>query len=153
MVSYLSCGIFNFFTLPASFWGDMTIENPRLLKALERKKKVEESIKKIKAQQNADSRKLETRRKILLGVVMEKMLVDGCVLASDFEKYLTKALTERDQAFFENYLDSLTSAPSPIPEESQPTNLPIAVPEITKPKKEYRPPPDMIIQGMKSTFN
>jgi hypothetical protein len=85
----------------------MTNDNPRLLKALERKRKAEESIKRIKARQNAEARKLDTRRKVLLGVIMEKLLFDGVITSSDFEKYLGKYLTERDQKVFENYLSAL----------------------------------------------
>ena len=86
----------------------MTNENPRLLKALQQKERAEKTIKKIKAQQNAESRKLDTRRKILLGVMLEKMLIDGCVTSVMFGDYLEKSMkTECDRSILNNYLDSL----------------------------------------------
>jgi F0F1-type ATP synthase assembly protein I len=86
----------------------MTNENPRLLKALQQKERAEKTIKKIKAQENAESRKLDTRRKILLGVMLEKMLIDGCVTPAVFGDYLEKFMkNERDHKVFDGYLDGL----------------------------------------------
>jgi hypothetical protein len=39
------------------------------------------------------------------------------------------------------------------PEPEQPANTPAVTPDPVKPKREYRPPPDMIIQGTKDPFN
>jgi hypothetical protein len=38
-------------------------------------------------------------------------------------------------------------------EPEKPANKPAVTPDPVKPKREYRPPPDMIIQGTKDPFN
>jgi hypothetical protein len=85
----------------------MVTDNPRLQKALEQKRKAEEVIKKIKAKENSQQRKLDTRRKILLGVVLQGMIADGVISANIFDKALDNYLmVDKDRELLDAYFES-----------------------------------------------
>lgn len=73
-----------------------------------RKQKIANQIRQIQSKEGTDKRKLDTRRKILLGAILEKLIVNQRVEINDvnkwFETYLTK---ERDKELFDGYLESL----------------------------------------------
>ena len=83
----------------------MTAENPRLGKLLERRNQIENQIKQIQAKENSQKRKIETRRKILFGVMLEKLIAEGEIeseiIAKAIDNYLT---TDRDRDLIKNYL-------------------------------------------------
>ena len=83
----------------------MTAENPRLGKLLERRNQIENQIKQIQAKENSQKRKIETRRKILFGVMLEKLIAEGEteseISAKAIDNYLT---TDRDRDLIKNYL-------------------------------------------------
>ena len=83
----------------------MTAENSRLGKLLERRNQIENQIKQIQAKENSQKRKIETRRKILFGVMLEKLITEGEIeneiIAKAIDNYLT---TDRDRDLIKNYL-------------------------------------------------
>ena len=83
----------------------MSGENPRLGRLLEQRKQIENRIKQIHAKENSQKRKLETRRKILFGVMLEKLITEGEIeneiIAKAIDNYLT---TDRDRDLIKNYL-------------------------------------------------
>jgi hypothetical protein len=95
----------------------MSSDNPRLEKLLEQRGKIENRIKQIQAKENAQKRKLDTRRKILFGVMFEGMLADNRVkektINSAIDGYLKN---DRDRDFIKNYVASLPK-PDPEPQE------------------------------------
>lgn len=95
----------------------MSSENPRLEKLLEQRGKIENRIKQIQAKENAQKRKLDTRRKILFGVMFEGMLADNRVkektINSAIDGYLKN---DRDRDLIKNYVASLPK-PDPEPQE------------------------------------
>jgi hypothetical protein len=95
----------------------MSSENPRLEKLLEQRGKIENRIKQIQAKENAQKRKIDTRRKILFGVMFEGMLADNRVkektINSAIDGYLKN---DRDRHLIKNYVASLPK-PDPEPQE------------------------------------
>jgi hypothetical protein len=95
----------------------MSSENPKLEKLLEQRGKIENRIKQIQAKENAQKRKLDTRRKILFGVMFEGMLADNRVkektINSAIDGYLKN---DRDRDLIKNYVASLPK-PDPEPQE------------------------------------
>jgi hypothetical protein len=72
-------------------------EKSRLELALERKQKADELVRKIKAAEGAKSRKLDTREKIICGVMFQGLIADGAISQEGFDKYVGKYLNERDR--------------------------------------------------------
>jgi large subunit ribosomal protein L7/L12 len=95
----------------------MSSENPRLEKLLEQRGKIENRIKQIHAKETAQKRKIDTRRKILFGVMFEGMLADNRVkektINSAIDGYLKN---DRDRDLIKNYVASLPK-PDPEPQE------------------------------------
>ena len=83
----------------------MNGENPRLGRLLERRNQIENQIKQIQAKESTNKRKLETRRRILFGVMFEKLIAEGQVeneiIIRAIDNYLT---TDRDRDLIRNYL-------------------------------------------------
>ena len=83
----------------------MNIENPKLEKLLKERQQIENRIKQIQAKKNSDKRKLDTRRKILFGVMFQKLIAEGQIenetITKAIENYLT---TDRDRDLIKNYL-------------------------------------------------
>ena len=93
----------------------MNSENYRLEKLLEERKQIENRIKKIQAKKNYQKRKLDTRRKILFGVMFQGIIVDNRVneevINSAINGYLKN---DRDRDLIKNYLASLPKVDSPL---------------------------------------
>ena len=83
----------------------MSGEKLKLEKLLERRNQIESRIKQIEAKEKSKARKLETRRKILLGVICEKLIandqIDNETITNAINSYLT---TDRDRDLIKNYL-------------------------------------------------
>ena len=83
----------------------MSGEKSKLEKLLEQRKQIENRIKQIHAKENSQKRKLEMRRKILFGVMLEKLITEGEIeneiIAKAIDNYLT---TDRDRDLIKNYL-------------------------------------------------
>ena len=83
----------------------MSGENLRLGRLLERRNQIENRIKQIKAKENSKARKIETRRKILLGIKFEKLIAEGQIenkiIIEAINNYLK---TDRDRDLIKNYL-------------------------------------------------
>jgi hypothetical protein len=95
----------------------MSSENPRLEKLLEQKGKIENRIKQIQAKENAQKRKLDTRRKILFGVIFEGLIADDLITEETINRAIGEYLTsDRDRDLVKNYLASLNK-PDPKPQE------------------------------------
>jgi large subunit ribosomal protein L7/L12 len=83
----------------------MASENARLEKLLEQKGKIENRIKQIQAKENAQKRKIDTRRKVLLGVMLDGLIREGRVkdevITEAIERYLK---IDIDRDLIKNYL-------------------------------------------------
>ena len=89
--------------------------NVRLDKLLEQKQTIENRIKEIQLVESKQRRKFETRRKILLGTMLHKMVVEGRIPHRMFDEFL-KGLSDRDRAVFDGYLDEFSTwKPTPTP--------------------------------------
>ena len=86
----------------------MSGEKLKLEKLLEQRKQIENRIKQIQAKENSQKRKVDTRRKILFGVMLEKLIAEGEIeneiIAKAIDNYLT---TDRDRDLIKNYLAAL----------------------------------------------
>jgi hypothetical protein len=91
----------------------MNIENPKLEKLLKERQQIESRIKQIQAKNNSKKRKIDTRRKILFGVMLEKLIAEGQIdnetITKAIENYLT---TDRDRDLIKNYLALESNSPS-----------------------------------------
>lgn len=86
----------------------MASENTRLEKLLEQRGKIENRIKQIQAKENAQKRKFDTRRKILLGVIFEGLLTDNQVTEETINLAINDYLkSDRDRDLIKKYLASL----------------------------------------------
>jgi hypothetical protein len=65
----------------------------------------QEKINRVLAEKRQEQRKFETRRKILLGVLLQEMIIEGQISEKLFNEFLEKSLNERDQSVFDGYLD------------------------------------------------
>lgn len=88
---------------------DMGTEKTRLEKAQEQEKQAHERVKKIMKTESKDRRKFENRRKILLGIMFHKMVIEGRISQQLFDECLAKYLTlERDKKVFDGYLSEFS---------------------------------------------
>jgi hypothetical protein len=95
----------------------MSSENPRLEKLLEQRGKIENRIKQIHAKETAQKRKLDTRRKILFGVMFEGLIAEGRIREETINRAIEKHLTsDRDRELVRNHLANLRK-PDPKPQE------------------------------------
>ena len=83
-------------------------ENARLAKIEEQIQQLKARADKIKAVEREKLRKGETRDKILLGVILQGMILDGQIPAKLFEESLEKYITtdrdrDRCDAYFEQH--------------------------------------------------
>jgi hypothetical protein len=89
----------------------MGSENTKLEKLLEQKGKIENRIKQIKAKENTQKQKIDTRKKILLGVIFDGLIAEGRikdeVILDAVERHLK---TNRDRELIGNYLANLSRA-------------------------------------------
>ena len=93
----------------------MNSENYRLEKLLEERKQIENRIKQIQAKKNSQKRKLDTRRKILFGIMFEKLVVEGQIKDQTITQLINEHLkTDRDRDLVKNYLASLPKVDSPL---------------------------------------
>ena len=91
----------------------MNSEDSRLEKLLKERKQIENRIKQIQAKKNSQKRKLDTRRKILFGVMFEKLVVEGRIKDETIAQLINEHLkTERHQNLVRSYLASLLRADS-----------------------------------------
>ena len=90
----------------------MSGEKLRLEKLLEQWKQIENRIKQIQAKENSQKRKIDTRRKILFGVMLEKLIAEGEIeneiITKAIDNYLT---TDRDRDLIKNYLALGSNSP------------------------------------------
>lgn len=95
----------------------MSSENPKLEKLLEQRGKIENRIKQIQAKETAQKRKLDTRRKILFGVIFEGLIVNDWIKDETINRAIDEYLTtDRDRELVKNYLANLKK-PDPKPQE------------------------------------
>ena len=90
----------------------MSGENPRLGRLLEQRNQIENRIKQIEAKEKSKVRKLETRRKILLGIMFEKLIaedqIENKIIIEAINNYLK---TDRDRDLIKNYLALRSDSP------------------------------------------
>ena len=86
--------------------GDKSVDEVKKLSRLEREQEkmriAQTNIDKILATQKENQKKQDTRQKVLLGVMFQKMIADGIVKAETFTKY-SQAMTNRDKKVVEDY--------------------------------------------------
>lgn len=88
----------------------------RLEREQEKIRVAKENINRILASEKEKQRKQDTRRKILLGVMLHEMIVDGRIPEKLFDEFLAKYLNERDRAVFDGYLKKFSTwQPTPKP--------------------------------------
>jgi hypothetical protein len=93
----------------------MNSEKLKLEKLLEERKQVENRIKQIQARKSFQKRKLDTRRKILFGVMFQGMVVDGRVNEEIISLAINGYLkNDRDRDLIKNYLASLPKVDLPL---------------------------------------
>ena len=93
----------------------MNSENSKLEKLLEERKQIENRIKQIQTKQNSQKRKLDTRRKILFGIMFEKLVVEGQIKDQTITQLINEHLkTDRDRDLVKSYLASLPKVDSPL---------------------------------------
>ena len=86
----------------------MNSENSKLEKLLEERKQIENRIKQIQTKKNSQKRKLDTRRKILFGIMFEKLVVEGQIKDQTITQLINEHLkTDRDRDLVKNYLATL----------------------------------------------
>ena len=91
----------------------MNSENSKLEKLLEERKQIENRIKQIQAKKNSQKRKLDTRRKILFGIMFEKLVVEGQIKDQTITQLINEHLkTDRDRDLVKSYLASLPKVDS-----------------------------------------
>lgn len=92
----------------------MTSENGRLEKLLEQRGKIENRIKQIQAKENAQKRKIDTRVKVLFGVMFQGMLADNRVKEETINSAIKGYLkNDSDRDLIKNYLAGLPKADLP----------------------------------------
>ena len=88
--------------------GDKSGDEVKKLSRLEREQEkiriAQTNIDKILATEKEKQRKYDTRRKVLLGVMFQEMIVEGRIPDKLFNEFLEKYLNERDRAVFDGYL-------------------------------------------------
>jgi hypothetical protein len=73
-----------------------------------RKQKIINQIRQIQSKDGVNKRKLDTRRKILLGAIFEKLITNEIIEINDVDKWLqTYLVKERDKELFDGYLEGL----------------------------------------------
>lgn len=94
----------------------MSSENPKLEKLLEQRGKIENRIKQIQAKETAQKRKLDTRRKILFGVMFEGLIAEDRIREETINRAIEQHLTsDRDRELVRNHLANLRK-PDPKPQ-------------------------------------
>ena len=92
----------------------MASENVRLEKLLEQRGKIENRIKQIQARDNAQKRKIDTRVKVLFGVMFQGLLADNRVKSETVNTATMEYLkADRDRDLIKNYLADLLKADTP----------------------------------------
>ena len=92
----------------------MASESVRLEKLLEQRGKIENRIKQIQARDNAQKRKIDTRVKVLFGVMFQGLLVDNRVKSETINTAIMGYLkTDRDRDLIKNYLAGLPEVDFP----------------------------------------
>jgi large subunit ribosomal protein L7/L12 len=95
----------------------MSSENPKLEKLLEQRGKIENRIKQIQTKETAQKRKIDTRRKILFGVMFEGLIAEERIREETINRAIEQHLTtDRDRELVKNYLTNLRK-PDPKPQE------------------------------------
>jgi hypothetical protein len=91
----------------------MGTEKTRLEKAQEQEKQARERVKKILKTESKERRKFDNRRKVLLGIMFHKLVIEGRIPEQLFNECLDKYLTlDRDRKVFDNYMSEfLTHQP------------------------------------------
>lgn len=77
--------------------------NEKLEKLMQRKNKIESELARLEKAQKTDSRKLDSRRKIVLGSALLKAISEGRI-QSDFARNLVERFaSERDKTIFVDF--------------------------------------------------
>jgi hypothetical protein len=73
-----------------------------------RKQKIDNQIRQIQSKEGSNKRKLDTRRKILLGAIFEKLIIERKIQVNDVNQWLQNYLIrDRDRELFSGYFESL----------------------------------------------
>ena len=90
-------------------------EEVQKLSKLEREREkvriAQKNINQLLAKQKKKQGELETRQKVLLGIMLQKMIADGVINAETFIKY-SQTMIDRDQKVIEGYWNSLKQGKS-----------------------------------------
>jgi hypothetical protein len=88
----------------------MGTEKTRLEKAQEQEKQARERVKKILKTESKERRKFDNRRKVLLGIMFHKLVIEGRIPEQLFNECLDKYLTlDRDRKVFDNYMSEFST--------------------------------------------
>jgi hypothetical protein len=92
---------------------DGLVDKERKISRLEREQEkiriAQANINKILASEKEKQRKQDTRRKVLLGVMLQEMIAEGRIPDKLFNEFLEKYLTERDRSVFDGYLQEFST--------------------------------------------
>lgn len=77
--------------------------NEKLEKLMQRKNKIESELARLERTQKAESRKLDSRRKIVLGSAFLKAISEGKIQPDFARNLIERFASERDKNIFDNF--------------------------------------------------
>ena len=99
----------------------------RLEREQEKIRVAQANINRLLATEKEKQRKYDTRRKVLLGVMFQEMIVEGRIPDKLFNEFLEKYLNERDRSVFDGYLQEFStwkpSSGSPVKTTPRPDSV------------------------------
>lgn len=78
-------------------------QNEKLTKLLQQKSRIEAELARAKNAHKTEARKIDSRRKIILGVALMKGISAGVVRSEVARAMIEKFASERDKKLFESY--------------------------------------------------
>lgn len=79
-------------------------QNPKLQKLMQRKAKIESELSRLERAEKASSRKLDSRRKIVLGSALLKAISEGRIQENFARNLIASFAAERDKAIFTDFV-------------------------------------------------
>lgn len=77
--------------------------NEKLERLMQRKNKIESELARLEKAQKTDSRKLDSRRKIVLGSALLKAISEGRIQADFARSLVEKFASDRDKVIFSDF--------------------------------------------------
>ncbi|MDT6939815.1 hypothetical protein RI570_06610 [Brucella pseudogrignonensis] len=78
-------------------------QNPKLQKLMQRKAKIESELSRLEKSEKTAARKLDSRRKIVLGSALLKAISEGRIQDSFARNLIASFAAERDKVIFDDF--------------------------------------------------